>query len=377
MIRGRRSRATRQDAVRMQDTVEIAPGPETVASEWDELAIRLGATPFGLSGWIGAWQRAFGDGALTVYCSRRDGRLSGVLPLLRRGGSLVSPANWHTPVYAPIATDDEALGCLLTEAVRSTRERLDLSFLDALDPAAARVQEIAAQEGGSSLSRVIERSPFLDLVGGWDSYLEQRSSRRRARHRRLRRRLEEQGTVALEVNDGTSRLPDLLDEGFEVEAAGWKGGEGTAISARPETDRFYREVAEWASERGWLRLLFLRLDGRAIAFAFGIEHGGSYFDLKNGFDPAFAAYGPGVLLMVERLKHCFEAGLRRYEFLGEPDRHKLDWTDRCHERLRVQAFAPTMRGRASRLAWSHGRRLVRQAQSIRARSGRAGSASGT
>ena len=79
-----------------------------------------------------------------------------------------------------------------------------------------------------------------------------------------------------------------------MEGSGWKTR--TAIASRPDTRRFYRDVARWAAGRGWLRLGFLRLDGRALAFDFCLEHAGTHYLLKTGFDPAFRAYGPGMLM---------------------------------------------------------------------------------
>ena len=52
--------------------------------------------------------------------------------------------------------------------------------------------------------------------------------------RRRRRRLEEEGRFSFEVVDGREQLPVLLDEGFAVEAAGWKGEQDKAISSRSE-----------------------------------------------------------------------------------------------------------------------------------------------
>lgn len=110
---------------------------------------------------------------------------------------------------------------------------------------------------------------------------------------------------------------------------------------------------------------FLRLDGRAIAFAYCLEHGGVLYELKVGFNPDYARFGPGVLLTRARLEYCFSEGLRSYEFLGQPERHKLDWTDNCRELTRVQAFAPTLPGQARRLAWVHGRSLAMNVRRLR------------
>lgn len=145
-----------------------------------------------------------------------------------------------------------------------------------------------------------------------------------------------------------------------MEAAGLEGRRGKSILARPETTRFYSEVAEWAAERGWLRLGFVRLDGKPIAFAYGLEHGGVYWDLKVGFDPAHARFGPGVLLLEERIRHAFMSALERFEFLGAAERHKLDWTGAVHTKQRIQAFAPTLGGAVDRIAWQRGRPILKR-----------------
>jgi len=170
-----------------------------------------------------------------------------------------------------------------------------------------------------------------------------------------RRKLEQRGEVTFEVSDGRERLDALLDEGFAVEAAGWKGTAGTAIASTAETERFYRGVAKWAAARGWLRLGFLRLGRRALAFDFAVEHAGVHSLLKTGFDPEFSRFGTGVILRYEMIARAFAEGLRCYDFLGDEAEWKLNWTTTVRERLRVQAFAPSIAGRAEWAAFAYGR----------------------
>src|ERR1019366_9237904 len=58
-----------------------------------------------------------------------------------------------------------------------------------------------------------------------------------------RRRLEELGRVALDVEHDIAHL----DEALAVESLGWKRTAGTAILSAPQTARFYTEVARWAA----------------------------------------------------------------------------------------------------------------------------------
>jgi CelD/BcsL family acetyltransferase involved in cellulose biosynthesis len=87
------------------------------------------------------------------------------------------------------------------------------------------------------------------------------------------------------------------------------------------------------------------------------------YALKGGFDPELRRFGPGTLLVRETLKHAFDRGLERYEFLGADDPYKLVWTDRVHERIRLLTYPPTLRDGAQlfgeRVARPLARRVVR------------------
>jgi CelD/BcsL family acetyltransferase involved in cellulose biosynthesis len=150
-------------------------------------------------------------------------------------------------------------------------------------------------------------------------------------------------------------LDAALEEGYRLEASGWKGRSGTAIVSRPETRRFYTEIARWAAEHGWLRLAYLRVGSKPIAFQFDLEAGGVIYHLKPGYDESYGRFRPGKILVEHVLRSAFERGLRRYEFLGAADPHKLEWAPAVHERLVFQAFAPTVGGRAELAAFRFGR----------------------
>ena len=147
-------------------------------------------------------------------------------------------------------------------------------------------------------------------------------------------------------------------------AGRWRRPAGSARAGRRRLAaghaRVYTEVARWAAGRGILRLAFLRLEGRAIAFELALEDNGVYAILKGGFDVELRKFGPGGLITYEQLARAFELGLRRYEFLGTDEPYKTVWTPAVHERRVLQAFAPTPLGLAERAAYAYGRPLARR-----------------
>jgi CelD/BcsL family acetyltransferase involved in cellulose biosynthesis len=109
-----------------------------------------------------------------------------------------------------------------------------------------------------------------------------------------------------------------------------------------------------------LRLFFLLLDGRPVAFEYALVDDGVLYLLKGGYDPEFRTYGPGLLITSDMLEWSFHQGLDRFEFLGKEEPQKLHWTSDVHDFRRVQAFAPTAAGRVERLAWVYLRPLARR-----------------
>ena len=336
---------------------------EAVRDDWDRLADRTGAAPFLRPGWIGAWWRAFGAGRLEVLRAEEEDRVRALLPVRHRHGAVSSPSNCHSPRFGLLREDPAAGAALLGELFARRPAQVSLRFVCALGPDLAELTGAAETAGYLSLQRTLERSPFVTVDGDWEGY--ERSLGRNMRRDlwRCRRRLEELGQVALDVEQDTAHL----DEALAVESLGWKQMAGTAIISAPQTACFYTEVARWAAASGRLRLIFLRVDGRPVAFHLALEDGRTYFPLKGGFDPAFRAQSPGRLLIHATLERAFAIGLRRYEFLGGDEAYKLRWATEAYDRVLFHAFAPGPVGRARWVAFAHGRPMAKRALGERRR----------
>jgi CelD/BcsL family acetyltransferase involved in cellulose biosynthesis len=340
--------------------------PVELWEEVDALAESAGCDPFVRPGWVRLWLRSFGGAErLEIVTVRRNGELAAAVPLLRRArGALVSPTNWHTPRFGPVATDDDAARELAAEVDRAAPAFVDVSFLDPASPFAAALR---ALPGRTLIERPVLSSPYIALGKDLEGFESTLSSKFRREIRRRRRKLEEHGELTISFEDGSERLGALLDEGFAVEGSGWKTREGTAIASDPRTERFYRDVAGWAAESGWLQLGFLRLGDRCLAFSLSIVCGDAVYIVKVGFDPEWRKYAPGSLLTQATIERAHEHGLTRFDFLGGADAYKLDWTDAIGERVRIQAFGRTPYGLAAQAAWRWGRPAAKKAAALRER----------
>ena len=333
--------------------------------EWAGLAERAGASPFAHPGWIGTWADVFAEGRLSTHAVRHDGHLMGIVPFCQRPTGLVSPTNWHTPQFELVASDATAARELADALVARARHRLDVSFVDDSSGDLRAIREAAGRAGHLVVERTIQRSPYIDTAGDWEDYRKHVGSKPLRELRRRRRKLEAEGRVRVEFVRPDADLDRLLEEGFAVEGSGWKDRQRTAIASRPETLRFYTDIARWAAAQGWLVLAFLRVDGRLAAFDLCLEHGGRTYVLKGGYDPAFRAFAPRTLLLHDSLERAFENRMRSYEFLGADEEYKRRWATGARERRRIQAFPRTATGRAGYAAWTAGRAAGRRALQLR------------
>jgi CelD/BcsL family acetyltransferase involved in cellulose biosynthesis len=339
---------------------EVGAPQGRLAREWEQLAARVGATPFLYPGFVLAWQRAFDDRPLLLATVRRAGELVGALPLIRRGAVLVSPANWHTPETGVLARDELAASELARVIAAARPRRISLAFIDGADGDTLALSAEIGRAGYRVLERTLTRSPYLELRGDWAEFETGMKSSARRNLRRLRRRLQELGTLTLDEVDGGVRLDEGLAEFIRVEGLAWKSRRGTAIDSRQDTRGFYDDVARWAAERGWLRIHILRLGSDPVAVSLAIEAHKVFFGVKLGYDPAHSRLSPGMIMLDELVRRAFENRLSRVEMLGTDDAYKRTWCPDTHERIGLQAFAPSLAGRIDHLAYAHGRPLAKR-----------------
>jgi anthraniloyl-CoA monooxygenase len=330
----------------------LQPVDGRLAAEWDRLATRSGSPPFVRPGWISAWVDAFAPGrepqALTA---RRTGELVGVLPLLNGRGGLRSPTNGESMIFTPVVADTDA-AVALADRLAAAGRVVDLWPLAVGEGSPGEALQAAAERRGATvLRRTLSRSPILDLTGTWAEHIGGWSARRRYSMRKLDKRLNEAGAVSFEIHDGRQDLDALLADGFRLEGRAWKLATGSAILSHPSTTRFYTAVARWAAEADMLRLAFLRLDGRPIAFSFNLQDGGRFYGVKLGMDDDYGKLGPGTVLTRRLVEHAFDQpDLTQLDLLGQNDEHKADISSGTREQVRLQLFPAGWRGQLHRAA---------------------------
>jgi CelD/BcsL family acetyltransferase involved in cellulose biosynthesis len=200
-----------------------------------------------------------------------------------------------TPLLRAETAERGAAG--LVGAADGVRGRAFLALEHVTDgPVAAAL--MAAGAARPEPAFVHDRAVRAAVVDGAedDALARAMNGKRRRELARTRRTLEaELGGPAqlVEVTDD----PAGLDRFLALEAAGWKGEAGSALSSDPAHERFQRESAEAFRAQGRLHLLELRAGGRTAASVLALRSHGTLSTLKIGHDESLRRGTPGVHLM--------------------------------------------------------------------------------
>lgn len=317
-----------------------------LAPEWDALVVAMPRpSPFLLHAWLLEWWRAYGDAAsLAVHVARRDGRLVAALPLVvrRRRGLRVAelPGHGVFPLGDALLARDEP-SATVAGLVEHARGSHDYASLYAL-PGSSRL----AAAGAATVERL--EAPVVDLTPGWDAvYRAKVSGKHRSVDRRKRGRLAELGRLEVRVARTWPELEDALEEAFRVHELRWGGRHDGSGFATPRGRRFHRAGTRALAEADVPRVVTLALDGRAIAFNFGLVSAGRFCSYRIGFDPEYARFSPGYLNNLDALEAAADEGLQAFEFLGGAEEHKLQLADRPDPLYDGFGLAGSARGRAA------------------------------
>jgi CelD/BcsL family acetyltransferase involved in cellulose biosynthesis len=134
------------------------------------------------------------------------------------------------------------------------------------------------------------------------TYLEEAmSGKRRKEMRRLRRSLEREMGVPLQIVDRSGDASACADF-LALECAGWKGEAGTALASTAAGATFFRSMWAALEADGRLQLLALQAGERTVAMQCNLIDGEVMFGFKVAYDPALARFSPGALLEAEAIQ---------------------------------------------------------------------------
>ena len=165
-------------------------------------------------------------------------------------------------------------------------------------PTYAALMRVLTRRGGSVC--VFEQSTRPRLESNLDgkAYLESSlSSSTRKKLRQHRRRLSEKGRLESVIASEPQAVRSALEQFLAMEAAGWKGAQGTALLSNKADAAFIRGAIGGLAERGCASIHSLNLDGKPVSMQIVARAGDVAFTWKTTYDEAFHEFSPGALLL--------------------------------------------------------------------------------
>jgi hypothetical protein len=305
------------------------------ATLWSDLLARSGADPLFLSWeWLTDWWRCFGIGKSrepNILACYRGERLVGIAPFYKtvvlRGRLLPARSmqfiglSWRDPTqliseYLDVIALPEQAALVREACVRALLDEGAWSELVIGYTGAAKCWRKAFSEQMSPRRHYVREldravSYQADLSGGFDGYLRSLGQSTRRSIWNLRRRLDALGRVRLEHIG-----PDDIAAGFQdlnrLHQLRWNRPAFTGRRLE-----FHTGFAVRLASCGELALSRLRVGRNVVSVLYDIRKAGRQYNIKQGFDPAFASHlSLGLLHLGYALEAAAANRIGVYDFLA-------------------------------------------------------------
>ncbi|MCC6205824.1 MAG: GNAT family N-acetyltransferase [Hyphomicrobiales bacterium] len=242
------------------------------------------------------------------------------------------------PLGTPLLDRDEPEGVVESFFAMMSRPHLKLPRIFVLpdmrlDGPVASIVSRAADSRGLPLviTGRAERPVLASRLDGREYLKASLRSHHYREFRRLKRRLEETGTLEYRIDRTVDEVRSGLESFLSLEAAGWKGRQGTAMAIDRYRAAFAREAVHRLSEEDHCRVHSLVLDGRVIASVVVFVEAGVAYTWKTAYDETLAAFSPGTLLMIEVTRqHLDDPNIVMTDSCAVPDHPVMSrlWSER-------------------------------------------------
>ncbi len=286
--------------------------------------------------------RGRGDAlALTAFDREMPKRMTGLMPVRWAKHALSLPVpllvswNAYAPFSVPLLDRDcavDAAGALIDAARTAGARGLLLQTIATGGPAFVAIQAALDRRGLTPHIMRGFRRAGLNAGQNADIVLRDALSAKKLKElRRQRNRLEDGGTVTFDIASSTDRIGPTLEAFLALEAKGWKGERGTALSQDVGDAAFIREAAPALAARGQFEIVSLSRDGDILASGLILRDAGRAFFFKIAMDETQARTSPGVQLTLDLTRHlCADPAIAFADSSADGEHPMIDhvWRER-------------------------------------------------
>jgi CelD/BcsL family acetyltransferase involved in cellulose biosynthesis len=331
--------------------IKIIDDPNQVESmhdEWNRLADRF-QTPLLRNEWFSALAQAYyhpGQLHIIVYHTERGIDAIAPLALVKHRGITRLEILGGSFLFEPtgLLYKDELALQKLIDNISKQDKSIILNRLYNNSQEIEAVRKLKSNQFQTQLNQN-GGAPYLPITTDWDTFEKSLSSRTRYDLRRAKKRADSLGTVSFETITPTPEtFHTYLEKFFEVEAANWKGKQGSAILNNTQMKKFFTLYCQKTAELNTLTFYFLKINEHTAGALITVEYFNRRWVLKIGYNEQFAHCSPGILLIHESLRQSFEQNLSGYEFLGYDAPWIHQWTKQLRDYVSAKIYPRSVNG---------------------------------
>jgi CelD/BcsL family acetyltransferase involved in cellulose biosynthesis len=329
----RRASSQDADAQAPRSGGTLTPLAGVSAAQWRALSTRT-AEPNGY--YLPEWELAVNASARgrldtdALSAWRDTATLIGLVPVISmwRAYRIPLPALVSADPYGTLCTPlldrdmaEEAVTGILQQARRAGAHAL-IFRATSLDGAAMKAfADVLGRDGIAPLVLQSHVRACLEATCDADEMLRDALGAKKLKElRRQRNRLIEHGAVHFDVARTPADVAAAIETFLALEASGWKGQRGTALSQDDGDAAFIRRATSALAGTGQCEIVTLRAGETPVAAAIVLRHQDRAFYFKLGVDERFAKFSPGVQLTLELTRYlCVDPAIRLVDSTAAPD----------------------------------------------------------
>jgi len=311
----------------------LTPLAGVSAPHWRALSMRA-AEPNGY--YLPEWELAVNASARgrvdtdALSAWRDASTLIGLVPVISmwRAYRIPLPALVGADPYGTLCTPlldrdmaEEAVMGILRQARQAGAHAL-IFRATSLDGAAMKAfADVLGRDGMAPLVLQSHVRACLDATCDADEMLRDALGAKKLKElRRQRNRLAEHGAIHFDVARTPVDVAAAIETFLVLEASGWKGQRGTALSQDDGDAAFVRRATSALAGTGQCEIVTLRAGETPVAAAIVLRHQDRAFYFKLGVDERFAKFSPGVQLTLELTRYlCADPAISMVDSTAAPD----------------------------------------------------------
>ncbi len=319
---------------------------KTMKDDWNELLnISCANTVFLTWEWLFNWWEAFGEeGKLHILSVRRDDdrKPIGILPFYIREEKLLGLINikiadfMGTGIVCSDYLDiivrpgfEETVILKLFEYFKKQKSIIDFIQFSDINESSRTILVVKEQHKKMGLSLIPlgeTTCPFLPLTENWDDCMKYVTERSKKNFAYYQRRIKREFAMEYEQWDSNRDPKQGTDILRILHQDRWESRGEPGLFRHKKFSIFHRKIIEEFAHNGWLRLFFLKLDGKYVASIYAFNYNSKYYYYQAGFDDSYKKYSVGQCSLYMAIQKAFEEKVAEFDFLRGAMPYKYEWT---------------------------------------------------